>query len=189
MSLSVLPFEDDRKTASPSREYRRFLIRALAEQNRFKIFSKEGARYNITIRVIYKNYPGIGVTSEIADAETGRIIAFIDGYDEVNNINDLNRLAEGMANKIHQEFPLVNGEVLYKKGKEIFTDIAHTKLKIGTRLIVYREEEKVISNRTIMDNKIVGYARITDVLPELTKALFQGNNHDEVKLHDKVITE
>ncbi len=196
MSLSVLFFKDDRRTASISKEYHRFLIRALAKQSRFQIFSIEGvqnnvtdAQYNITGSINDKSNQGIGVTCEIVDAKTGRIIAFTDVYDEVNNIDDLKSLAEGMANKIHQEFPLVSGKVLYKEGKEIFTDIAHPNLKIGTRLIVHREDEKVISGRTIVYSKIIGYARITDISPELTKALLQDCNPDEIRLHDKVITE
>lgn len=115
-----------------------------------------------------------------------------DVYDEVKDLRALKTLSEGMAVKFHQEFPLLGGVVIHQKGKYIFTDLGTDKIKVQRRLIVYREEaftDPATGKVLGADNVILGRARVTQVMPKMSKAEILSDKDVLVKRLDKVITE
>ena len=135
---------------------------------------------------------GSEIITRMIDTETSDILAVVDIYDEVTDISSMRSLSEGLAIKFHREFPLIDGVVVQKKGNSIFTDLGKGKIKIRRRLIVFREEpikHPVTGKWLGSDNVILGRARVTQVMPELSKADILDGKIEAIKPLDKVITE
>jgi len=141
---------------------------------------------------IVESRTGIEAVARLIDTETSEILSTQDVYDEVKDIAALRGLAEGMAVKFHRDFPLVDGLVVERKGEYIFTDLGHDAIKLQRRLIVYREEEMkhpMTGKMVGSDNVILGGARVTQVMPEMSKAELWGPKMDGVMPLDRVISE
>jgi TolB-like protein len=150
------------------------------------------AAQSIIAGKIIETSTGIEIVARLIDTETSEILAAEDVYDEVKDPAALRSLAEGMAVKFHREFPLLDGLVVQKKGEHIFTDLGQGRIKNQRRLIVYREEpvKHPVTGKIIgADNQIIGRARVTQVMPEMSKAVLLDAGDDIVKPLDKVITE
>jgi TolB-like protein len=149
------------------------------------------ARSIITGSII-ETRTGIEIVARLIDTETSEILDTEDVYDEVKDLRALKTLSEGMAVKFHQDFPLLGGVVIHQKGKYIFTDLGTDKIKVQRRLIVYREEaftDPATGKVLGADNVILGHARVTQVMPKMSKAEILADNDVPVKRLDKVITE
>ena len=150
------------------------------------------AVHSIMTGSIIETRTGIEIVGRMIDTETSEILATEDVYDEIKDLPALKTLAEGMAIKFHREFPLLGGVVIKQKGKYIFTDLGQDKIKLQRRLIVYREEaiKHPVSGKILgADNEIIGHARVTQVLPEMSKAELMRGKPGAIKRLDKVITE
>ncbi len=150
------------------------------------------ARSVITGNII-ETRTGIEIVARVIDTETSEILSSSDVYDEVKDLMALKKLSEGMAIKFHQDFPLLDGMVIQQKGDAIFTDIGEEdKVKLQRRLIIYREEaisHPVTGKILGADNLIMGHARITQIMPDLSKAEMVEGKYAEIRQLDKVITE
>jgi TolB-like protein len=141
---------------------------------------------------IIETRAGIEIVARIIDTETSEVMATADVYDEAKDLPAMRSLAEGMAIKFHREFPLLGGLVIQSKGKQIFTDLGTGKIKPQRRLIVYREEpvEHPVTGKVLgANNVILGHARVTQVLPEMSRAELLDDKCETIKRLDKVITE
>ena len=141
---------------------------------------------------IIETRTAIEIVARMIDTETSEILATEDVYDEVKDLPTLRSLAEGMSIKFHREFPLVDGSVIECKKDNIFTDLGQDVIKPQRRLIVYREEPvkhpmtgKVLGG----DNEIIGRARVTQVMPEMSKAELLESKAEAIRPLDRVITE
>lgn len=147
------------------------------------------ARSVLTGRIIATR-PGVEVVARLIDSETSEILATADVYDEIRNLAALKTLSEGMAVKFHRDFPLLDGQVIRQKGKYILIDLGGDMVKLQRRFIVYREESvqhPVTGNVLGTDNVITGHARISQVMPALSKAEILDN--EAIQTLDKVIAE
>ncbi|MGA1863525.1 MAG: CsgG/HfaB family protein, partial [bacterium] len=150
------------------------------------------AANSIVAGSIIETRTGIEIVARMIDTETSDILASEDVYGEIKDINALMSLAEGMAVKFHKDFPLVNGLIIKCKEKEIVTDLGHDVIKLYRRLIVYRDEEikHPLTNKILgADTKIIGRARITQVMPNMSQAELEGCKAEVIDRLDKVITE
>ncbi|MFH0924780.1 MAG: FlgO family outer membrane protein [bacterium] len=141
---------------------------------------------------IIETRTGIEVIARIIDTETSEILAIKDVFDTKKDLPSLSFLAEGLAIKFHREFPLVNGLIIKCKEKEIFTNLGQEVTRPLRRLIIYRDEPINHPSTKIelgSDNTIIGKARVTQVMPEMSKANLLNCNDKDVKTFDKVITE
>jgi hypothetical protein len=141
---------------------------------------------------IVETRKGIEVVGRLIDTETSEILATEDVYDEVKDIPGIKLLAEGMAIKFHIEFPLVSGLVIERKKDDIFTDLGKEKTKLGRRLIVYRPEpmKHPITGKVVgADNVIIGRARVSQVMPEMSKAELLDGRNETIRSMDRVISE
>jgi TolB-like protein len=141
---------------------------------------------------IIESRKGIEIVARMIDTETSMIIETEDVYDEAKDLLSLKKLSEGLAIKFHKKFPLLDGNVVQLKGNVIFTDLGADKVKLNRRLIIYREE--LIKHPTTgkvlgADNSIIGRARITQILPDLSKAEISSSQRMLIRTMDKVITE
>ena len=135
---------------------------------------------------------GIEVVGRLIDTETSEILATEDVYDEVKDIPGIKLLAEGMAIKFHLEFPLVNGLVIERKKDYIITDLGEQAIKPGRRLLVYRQEtikHPTTGNVLGTDNIIIGRARVSQVMPEMSKAELLNGKNETITPMDGVISE
>jgi tetratricopeptide (TPR) repeat protein/TolB-like protein len=220
MSLTVLPFEQKGDLTATSDSCQDFLIDALVNQDRFQVVERNKldiilreqklsrtnlfdektalkigrlvAAQSLVAGSIIQSRLGFEIIARMIDSETSDILAVVDVYDEVTNISSLRTLSEGLAIKLHREFPLVDGVVVQKKGNSIFSDLGEGKIKIRRRLIVFREEpvkHPVTGKWLGSDNVILGRAQVTQVMPELSKANILDGKTETIKPLDKVITE
>jgi len=135
---------------------------------------------------------GIEVVARMIDTETSEILATNDVYGEDKDILALQRLAEGMAIKFHRDFPLVDGLVVERKGRNIFTNLGADAVKLQRRLVVFREDpvKNPLTGKVLgADNTIIGRARVTQVMPEMSKARLIDAKAEDIKSLDRVITQ
>lgn len=137
---------------------------------------------------------GVEVVARLIDNETSEILAVKDVYYEFKDRAGLMTMAESLAIKFHREFPLVDGIIIQKKGTSVFTDLGKGKAKPERRLIVYREGEVIrhpVTGKSLgCDTQIVGYARITQVMDQMSRAtLIDGLKGEIINIKDKVMTE
>ncbi len=220
LSLTVLPFEQKGTISEASLSFQDNLIDSVVNQNRFRVVERDKlalilreqklsrsklidkstalrlgrllAAQSIITGSIIETRTGIEIVGRMIDTETSEILATEDVYDEVKDLPALRSLAEGMAVKFHRDFPLLDGLVIQKKGKYIFTDLGHDKIKLQRRLIVYREEpirHPVTGKILGSDNIIIGRARVTQVMPEMSKGELLDVKKGAVERLDRVITE
>ncbi len=179
MALLVFPFEVDGEYTQIRNEFKDFFSFALKE-NGFRILTDEkskDARYKIEGKINI-SFSNIEIVGKVIDTETSELITYIEIYDEAYKVEDLKSFAYGLANKILIEFPLLKGKIVEINDNIIFTNLSSPKLKVGTRLIIYREKEGTIC-----------YAKIKELLSDRTKAELQNCKPEDVKEHDMVITE
>lgn len=220
LSLTVFPFEQKGSVSEAGLSFQDNLIDSLVNQNRFRVVERNKldiilnehklsrtklidkntalrlgrlvAAQSIIAGSIIETRTGIEIVARLIDTETSEILAAEDVYDEVKDLPALRSLAEGMAIKFHREFPLLDGLIIQKKGKHIFTDLGQDRIKIPRRLIVYREEpmkHPVTGKIMGADNQIIGRARVTQVMPEMSKAVLLDVRGASIQRLDKVITE
>jgi hypothetical protein len=135
---------------------------------------------------------GTEIVARLVDTETSEVLASEDVYDEVKDPAGLRVLAEGMAVKFHRAFPLLDGLVLQQRGNAIFTDLGQDKIKLNRRLLVFKEEplKHPVTGKILgADHVIVGRARVSQVMPDMSKADLLDGKPEAVKPQDKVITE
>jgi TolB-like protein len=141
---------------------------------------------------IIQSKTGIEIIARMIDTETSAILATADVYDELTHVRTLNMLSQGLAIKFHREFPLLDGMVVQKKGNSIFTNLGKNLIKVQRRLIVFRDipiKHPLTGKILGSDHEMLGRGRITQVMPEMSKAEVGEGNAAVIKILDKVITE
>jgi len=220
MSMTIMPFEHKAAVSENSALYQDLLINALVNENRFRVVERNQldvilqeqklsqtklfeqktalklgklvAAQSVLTGSLIETRSGVEIVARLIDTETSEILATQDVYDEAKDLQALKSLAEGMAVKFHREFPLLDGIIIQRKGKYIFTDLGKEKIKLQRKIIVYREEpiKHPVSGKILgADNIILARARVTQVLPEMSKAEILDQKPDEIKRLDRVITE
>ena len=224
LSMTVMPFEEKGEVPDESIAFQDSLINDLigVKQDRFRIVERDRldlilqeqnmsrtklidrktaldvgrlvAAQHIVTGSIVRTRKGVEIVARVIDTETSEILAAKDVYDEVTDLLALRTLSEGMAVKIHQEFPLLTGLVVQRDGNRIISDLGKDRARIQRRLIVYREKPTLrhpVTGKVLgSDVEILGRARITQVMPDWSKAqILGGDKAAAIKSTDKVITE
>ena len=200
-SLFMSKLDDHKRFRLIEREY---LDRILQEHkiSRSQLVDQETAlkvgrlvaAQSILVGSFIETKTGVEIVSRLIDDETSEILAVKDVYGESKDTKTLQLLAEGMAVKYLLEFPLVDGIVVEEKGESFLTDLGEEKIKPQRRLIVYREKEPIIHPVTGKslgnDKEIIGYARVKQVMEEMSRAeLIEGLKDKHIKIKDKVMTQ
>jgi TolB-like protein len=220
LSLTVLPMHQAGHISDTSLFFQNHLIAALVDRNRFKVLEREqlskileeqklnqsslidrgtalqlgrlAAVHVIVTGSIIETSSGIEIVSRMIDTETSEILATQDVYDERKDPAALRALAEAMAIKIHRDFPLVDGFVIDRKKRQIFTDLGQEEIRCQKSILVYREtplEHPVTKKAVGSDKEIIGRAVLTQVTTESSKAEVVRGRVEEIQPMDKVITQ
>jgi len=210
MRVAVFPFEQKGVVPRTSGLFQEILTSALLNRNRFRLMERDRmdtvlqeqklsstqlidrktavnlgklmAVQAIVTGSIIETQAGIEVVGRMIDTETAEILATERAFCNTRGLGALNFLAEALAVRFHSDFPMHSGIVIRRKGNHIFTDLGEDKIVLQRRLIVYRE----IAG---LKNVILGYARVTQVLPEMSKAELTGEDIQKIKELDKVIVQ
>ena len=135
---------------------------------------------------------GIEIVGRVIDCETAEILDTVDAYSEAVDLRGLRHMAEALALNIHREFPLVDGIVVQKKGRIIFTDLGSDKIRAQRRMLVYDDRPvRHPSSGAPMgaDHRILAKARVVQCDKGLSKAELQAGFDPAVRAHHKVITQ
>jgi hypothetical protein len=221
-SIALLPLENKGSDTGLINMFEDLLLVSLIDQNRFKIIEREKldtilqeqklsrtklidektalkvgrllAARGTLVGNFLETRIGVEVVARLIDNETSEIMTVKDVYYEFKDRAGLMTMAESLAIKFHREFPLVDGIIIQKKGKSVFTDLGKGKAKPERRLIVYREGEPVrhpVTGKSLgCDTEIVGYARVTQVMDQMSTAtLIDGLKEETIRVQDRVMTE
>jgi len=222
LSMTVMPFKHRGEVSGSSSSFQSSLLDALVNLNRFKMVERERmdsvlqelklsrtrlidrrtalhlgrqmAARSIVAGDILQTRKGIEIVARIIDTETAEILTTEDVYDEVTDPLALRVLAQGMAAKIHREFPLLRGMVVERYGEHIISDLGIEKVKASRRLIIYRDrrptEHPLTGLMLNLPPKILGQAQITQVMSDSSEAvLLGGKGAASIGRLDRVITE
>jgi hypothetical protein len=86
----------------------------------------------------------------------------------------------------------VSGTVIQQEGDSILTDMGRDKIDLQRRLIVYEQKaiKHPVSGKPLgTDFRILGHARVIQIMPEMSKAEMVERPHAPVKPLDKVISQ
>lgn len=101
-----------------------------------KIRAAEGMLFGIMV----EDDKSINVSLNLVDTETTRVLATADVYGEDKGMDNLAWLMKGLAQKIKQRFPILQGSVVYVSKKGIFIDIgADLGAAVGMKFLLFRE--------------------------------------------------
>ncbi|RJQ49793.1 MAG: hypothetical protein C4538_01505 [Nitrospiraceae bacterium] len=209
MRLAVYPFDYGGALSEESGMFLDMLTLALQEQGRFQLTDRvlmdtilkeqklsltQLIDQEIAVRTgrimsaqaivtgsIIKSGEGIEVAGRMIDTETAEILAIEKIYSSKEGLAALNFLAQSLAVRFHNDFPMLKGVVVQRKVREIFTDVSRNSPPLRGNLIIYRENN--------LKNVILGYARITQSLPEMTKAELTSGRLDEIRELDRVVVQ
>jgi len=213
MRLAVYPFEHKGIISEESGIFLDLLTLALQHQERFQLIDRtlmdrilKEQKLSLTQLIdqdtavkagrimsaqaivtgsIMKTGGGIELIGRMIDTETSEIVATEKIYSDKAGTEGMNFLAQALAAQLHNDFPMIQGVVIERKGREIFTDIGLNKAHQRGRLIIYREKK----NGSGKDSIILGYARITQVLKEMSKAELTTGKPEDIKILDRVIVQ
>ncbi|MFC1799193.1 CsgG/HfaB family protein [Thermodesulfobacteriota bacterium] len=220
LSLTVMPFEQKGNVSDAGLSFQDNLTNSLVGRNRFRMIERNqlemilreqelsssklvdretalkmgklvAARAIITGSFV-ETSKGIEIVARMIDTETSEILETEDVYAEARDLMTLRTLAEGLAIKLHLDFPLLEGLVVQQKGGYIITDLGQDKIKIQRRLIVYRKEQikhPVTGKVMGADYVDIGRARVSQVMADMSKARISKRGDTPIKPLDRVITE
>ena len=209
MRIAVYPFEQKGVVSSESGLFMDLLTLAMQRQNRFQLTDRAlmdkileeqklsrtqlidqdtavkmgrilSAQAIITGSITVTG-GGMEAVGRMIDTETSEIMAIEKIYSGDKGLVALNFLAESMAIQFHNDFPMLRGVVIKRKDRHIFTDLGRNTIPLRGRLIIYRE------NDPKTHNSILGYARIMQVLPDMSKAEVISGRIDEIRELDRVV--
>jgi hypothetical protein len=133
---------------------------------------------------------GFEIVARMIDTETAEILSTQDVYLESKGSRAWPVIAEGMAVKFHKDFPLADGVVLQRKAQFVWTDLGQDAVKLGRRMIVYRQRPLTHPTTGMIvgaDDEIIDYGRVVQVSPKVSKARLEENQSDKPLPLDKVI--
>jgi TolB-like protein len=174
MSIAVMPFEKTGNVSASADSAYGSLIRACADQKRFRIissgpeFEKAMSELNLAesdladkaaavklgrkleadavlMGTINETEGGIEVYARLIDTATSDLLGAEDVFTADKTLAQIQYMTDGLTLKFKQSFPLVEGTVAQVKGREIHADIGSAlNIKKDMTFIVYREGEKIV---------------------------------------------
>jgi len=84
----------------------------------------------------------IEVYAQLVDVESGEVMAEKDAYQQDKSLGSLKFLTQGLAIRLRQAFPIIEGKILSGDGKKVQLDFGKNQLiKPGMRVIFFEEQE------------------------------------------------
>jgi hypothetical protein len=148
----------------------------------------------ILIGTVTETAQSLEIFARFVDVDTAVVLAVGDVYGEDLTPPTVKALAEGLVWKLQRQFPLAEGMVLEKAGKQLFTDLNERHgVKRFMKLLIFRPGQEFKHPQTgrllKKPDVILGEARITAVSPDLSEALvLPSETLGDVRESDMVIT-
>ncbi len=148
----------------------------------------------IMIGTVTETAQSLEILARFVDVESAVVLAVSDVYGEDLTPPTVKTLVEGLVWKLQRQFPLAEGLVLEKTGKQLFTDLNERHgVKRFMKLLIFRlgQEFKHPQTGRLLKKPdvILGEARITAVSPDLSEALvLPSETLGDVRESDMVIT-
>ncbi|MGA1874043.1 MAG: hypothetical protein ACMUIA_00375 [bacterium] len=145
---------------------------------------------------IYENKGFMEIVARLIDTETSVILDTQDVYG-AGDMRDFKSLLDGLALKFKQSFPLVEGLIIEKDGRNILVNVGSDKnIKEFTKYIIFREEKNPASTgrsethgRPGGKARVLGEARILKVFEQISEADLLKDVQDElIQIKDHVLT-
>jgi hypothetical protein len=155
-----------------------------------KIAAAEG----LVIGTAVETPSALEVYARFVDVETSVVLSAADVYGEELTLRTMKTLMEGLAWKLRRRFPLVEGVVIERKGKELLVDLTSSQgVWRSMKLLVFREglefKHPTTGRMLKQPDTSLGEARITAVAADLSAAtLLHPEQAEDVQVLDKVIT-
>ena len=106
---------------------------------------------------------GVEVVVRLIDTETSEILASTDVYDEQKSLFAVQDLMAGLALKLKQSYPMLQGLLIKRDGGTVYLDIGSDMgLQSGMRLISYKQGEAII--HPITGKKLGAASKVTGEL-------------------------
>lgn len=101
-----------------------------------KIRAAEGMLFGTMV----EDEKGLNVSINLVDTETTKVLATADVYGEDKNVDNLRWLMKGLALKMKQKFPMLQGSVVYVSKKGFFVDFgSNMGATLGMKFLLFRE--------------------------------------------------
>ena len=101
-----------------------------------KIRSAEGMLFGTVV----EDDKSLNVTISLVDTETTKVLATADVYGEDKSVDNMRWLMKGLALKIKQKFPMLQGSVVYVSKKGFFVDFGSDMgATLGMKFLMFRE--------------------------------------------------
>jgi hypothetical protein len=148
----------------------------------------------IMIGTVTETAQSLEILARFVDVDTAVVLAVGDVYGEDLTPPTVKTLVEGLVWKLQRQFPLAEGVVLEKAGKQLFTDLNERHgVKRSMKLLIFRPGQEFTHPHTgrllKRPDVILGEARITAVSPDLSEALvLPSEAPGDVRESDMVIT-
>ncbi|QTA78795.1 Caspase-like domain-containing protein [Desulfonema limicola] len=123
----------------------------------------------------------LNIVVQIIDTKDSFILTTQDVYGENPDLQQIRYLCKGLAVKICDELPLLEGKVLKIKGKDILLSLGEKHgIKKGMQLIFFQENEPIIDpdtgNELGADADELGIARIQKLMPKYSYSKLVNSN-------------
>ncbi len=222
MSISILPFDTkDRGTVTELLAYEH-LTGSFVEQKRFRVIErakleqilieqqitrekltdpkysiKAGrlmAADTILATTFVEGPKSVEFTSRVINTETSEVMEVKDVYSEDTGSASIKQLMDGLASKVAGSFPLVEGIVIEKDRRYVYTDIGGgTGIKRDMGIIVYRMGREIKHPTTGKslgrDTENLGRGNIEEVHEDFSKVKMRSRSgYDNIELRDLAIT-
>jgi tetratricopeptide (TPR) repeat protein len=133
------------------------------------------------------------ISVQLTETETSESLTYEDVYGENIDSELIAKLCQGLAVKLRDALPLVEGRIVKIDGKNIIINLGEAnQIKKGMHLIFFEEGEVVrdVTGEILgMDTKEVGTARIRRLLSKMSHTeLFDRDSLPELKIGQQVIT-
>jgi hypothetical protein len=130
---------------------------------------------------------GVNITLRLVDTETTQVLANVDVYDEDKSIKNLEWLTHGLSLKMKQQFPMIQGNVVFVSGNGFHVSAGATSgIGVGMKLLLFRE---IKEGDFVLKEPLDAVARVVQVQPDTCFAKVITSNGDvKVEKKDFVIT-
>ncbi|MBI5055714.1 MAG: hypothetical protein HZB61_03755 [Nitrospirae bacterium] len=222
MSISILPFENGNKDIPAGLSAYEHLTGSFVNQKRFNVTERArleqvmleqnltrekltDPEYSIKVgrlmaaetilaTSVIADSRSVEFTSKVINTETSEIMEVKDVYSEDSSPDSIVQLMDGLALKVAGAFPLVEGIVIKKDQKFVFTDLGTGKgIKGDMGIIVYRKGKEIrhpLTGKSLgYDMENLGTADIEEIHEDFSKARLSGRKSpDNIRAQDMVIT-
>jgi tetratricopeptide (TPR) repeat protein len=223
MSIAVLPFERTGESSANGDIVYDNLINAFIEQSRFNIVTRgdeldavlrelklsqtdlvdQGtavkvgklvAAEGILMGTIKETKDSIEIYARLINTETSIVLEARDVYGQEKSLAQIRYLTNGLALKLKNSFPLIEGIVVKTSGNNVFADFGSIQgIKKQMKFIVFREGKAIIHPVTGKalgsETEELGVATVVDVYDEMSMGkLLADFDVSRIKIKDMIIT-